>query len=317
MFILEKIPFGTCEVFRLKNDVSNEYVDVIPSFGGAILGLVLSNSGELYSLINGCIDSEELMSTGRQEYRGSKLSPFPNRVKQGKYSFEGVEYQLYPNASSEGNALHGFLFDKEFDVLEERFTRKSAELTLGYEYRGENEGFPFFYKIKINYVLNSDGFYCTTQIENLHKSIIPIADGWHPYIQLGPRADHWSLRLPSKYLLETDAGLIPTGKILETEKFQQLEPVLSEKFDTCYVLNAEAPLATVEIYNPENGLRLIFWMESGSNKYNYLQIYIPPSRESIAIEPMTCAPNAFNNGLGLIHLKPGQTIDFTFGIRLG
>jgi len=56
--------------------------------------------------------------------------------------------------------------------------------------------------------------------------------------------------------------------------------------------------------------------ETGKYKYNFLQVYTPPHRKSIAIEPMTCAPNAFNNEQGLIILAPFESFSASWGISM-
>jgi aldose 1-epimerase len=59
---------------------------------------------------------------------------------------------------------------------------------------------------------------------------------------------------------------------------------------------------------------LHYWQETGAGKYNFLQVFIPPLRHCVALEPMTCAPDAFNNGMGLARLEPGEMLKGSFGV---
>ncbi|MCJ7554163.1 MAG: hypothetical protein MUO34_09805, partial [Ignavibacteriaceae bacterium] len=69
-------------------------------------------------------------------------------------------------------------------------------------------------------------------------------------------------------------------------------------------------------YDPQQDIRLVTWQDAGEQKYNYLQIYIPPERKSISIEPMTSNVNSFNNGEGLLILEPGKIFTANYGLNI-
>jgi aldose 1-epimerase len=124
------------------------------------------------------------------------------------------------------------------------------------------------------------------------------------------------LKIPAKHKIEVDPRMIPTGVKLPADSFNQLTKIGDSELDTGFIIEAQKDVATTEIYDPDYDLHIKVWQEIGKWKYNYLQIYIPPSRESIAIEPMTCSIDAFNNKEGLIVLAPEQSVKATCGVKL-
>src|SRR4051812_21522306 len=134
MFIIEAQPFGQLTLYTLRNEDTGEYVSIVPGYGGIIhrLGL-MADSGALVELIDGYENSEQLMAEGSRSYKGSLLFPFPNRVKDGNYSFGGETYQLPLNETSRGHALHGLLFNADLEVVAQGASATGAFLILEYE----------------------------------------------------------------------------------------------------------------------------------------------------------------------------------------
>jgi aldose 1-epimerase len=136
-------------------------------------------------------------------------------------------------------------------------------------------------------------------------SAIPVVDGWHPYFRLGGKVDGWRLQIASDQMMEYDAALIPTGRYVFNDAFAEANLIGDMKLDNGFLLKEGiAPLCTLQ--NPENGLSVTFLSQAN---YPFLQLYIPDNRESIAIENLSGAPDAFNNGIGLKVLEPGGKID--------
>jgi len=110
--------------------------------------------------------------------------------------------------------------------------------------------------------------------------------------------------------------MIPTGKILAFEKFCELTKISSTELDTGFKIDAAEISMETELFDPEAFVKIKVYQEIGEKKYNFLQVYIPPTRDSIAIEPMTCNIDAFNNRDGLIVLEPGEIFEASYGVRL-
>jgi aldose 1-epimerase len=145
---------------------------------------------------------------------------------------------------------------------------------------------------------------------------MPFAEGWHPFFGFNVPVDRLFLKFSADRLILVDQRMIPTGETVRYDHFNQLKKIGDTLFDSCFKLKAGQNLHTTELYNPEKDLTVMLWQETGPKRYNFLQVYIPPSRQSIALEPMTCNINAFNNGEGLQILEPGECYEASYGIRI-
>ncbi len=178
------------------------------------------------------------------------------------------------------------------------------------------DGYPFAFETGLTFSLTDpDGMRCSTKFTNRHDQEIPLGNGYHPYFCMGTDTiDELLLEFPAMTKLDLTNG-IPTGKILCYNTFNKLTAIGTNEFDDCFRVAAENIMVS-RLYNPNNGIELQIWQETGPSRYEYLQIYTPPHRKSIAIEPMSCAPDAFNNDLGIIRLEPGESCTLSWGIRL-
>jgi aldose 1-epimerase len=317
MFQIEKEPFGKYSQYYLKNTSSGEYVSVVPSSGATINQVALAKENRVYELLDDCKTYEEFITDGKNKFKGSKLFPFPNRITDGQYSFEKKIYNFPINFPHEKNAIHGILLDSDFQIVEQLTSDSDASLTIRHLTKGNEEGYPFKMTIDIKYQLSEKGFSCTTTIENTDHQNIPVGDGWHPYFKTGSMIDNCFLSMPVECSYEVDRRMIPTGKTIKESIFVKSTRIANTKFDTAYkLLPSEDNFFTTVLEDLHQGIVLKIWQEGGNNKYNYLQIYIPPDRQSIAIEPMTCLVDAFNNKEGLIILKPLEKRSFSFGLKL-
>ncbi len=241
-------------------------------------------------------------------FKSAKLSPFVCRISEGKYEFDNIRYE-FQNKFNDGSAIHGVLADKPFKILTKTSREEEAYIVLEYHYQKEDPAYPFEYLINVRYTLKTGGrLYLDTTVKNLSKQRIPMADGWHPYFSLEGEVNDWLLSFHSKEKLAFSEKLIPLGHIVKAPDFYSPKLIGDEFFDNCFLLepDSEVPAATLE--NPANGLRLSFYPD---HTYPYLQIYTPPDRKSIAIENLSSAPDAYNNGLGLIILNPGDSQSFS------
>jgi len=312
-------PFGKFTEYRLVNNQNGSYIAVLPEYGANLNQAAIYANNGLHEILLGPEDYDKLISENKNCYKGSKLLPFPNRINHGNYAFAGESYHLYPNETARDCSLHGLVWDRPFTVESTSADNNSAKLVMNYEYNGSNEGYPWKYFVRFTFELKEHGFVCTTLLKNTDEKDIPIGDGIHPYFKTGSLIDSWVFSLPKCEILEVDDRLIPTQKVTVFTEYEHAKPFGDRKFDSCFVLDplhAKDGIATLGIQDKEKGLRLSIWQEVGTNKYNYLQIYTPPDRKSMAIEPMSCAPDAFNNSLGLIILAPNNSVEFAWGANL-
>jgi aldose 1-epimerase len=147
-----------------------------------------------------------------------------------------------------------------------------------------------------------------TEVTNHDHKLIPVADGWHPYFTLGDTVNECQLEFQSKEMLEFDEGLVPTGRLIPYQEFGSLKDFGTTWFDNCFTANFAECQPMVVFRNP----RLKIQVEiHPATSYPYLQFFTPAHRLSIAIENLSAAPDALNNGLGLKVLQPGEVAEFS------
>lgn len=220
------------------------------------------------------------------------LFPFPNRLEQGKFTHENTEYQLPITEPARENAIHGFLKNCKFEVVQV----SNNELVLHYNHTG-NEDFPFAFQFSMNYSFSEDGFSLCYTVKNNGDTSFPFGIGWHPYFQTGSM-DKAYISFQSTQTYCTNEAMIPT----RIEPFAKGKILLKNaQLDTCFdLVHNEITLATSR-----------YKLNLKAPQADYLQLFIPENRSSIAIEPMTCIPNAFNNDMGKKILEPNQSYTFT------
>ncbi len=314
MYTIKQLPFGNAHKIILKNEETGEFASILPEYGANLHELHLEKGGKLFSVLDGVQTEDEAKKN--EGYKSSKLFPFPNRLNQAKYAFNNREYQLPVNWPAEGHAIHG-LFDKvAFQIIDQEENEEHAKLILAFDYEGDIEGYPFPCTIRVGYTLHNLGLACATAVDNIGEAEMPVGDGWHPYFTLGESIDDCLLTFPACERIVVDEKMIPTGELEPYNAFEHPQSLQGVEFDTGFKLLEDEVFVEVDLYSPKQDVTLKITQSTGENQYNYLQIYTPPHRQTIAIEPMSCATDAFNNGWGVIRLKAGDTFSLAYGISL-
>ena len=254
---------------------------------------------------------------------GDVLFPFPGRIKESKYEFDGKNYQLDGAFKKDGHSIHGFVTDKEWEVEErqENFVRLSYKITKE-EY--EKNGYPFSLKIEIRYSLGDKGIKVETNITNTGEEKAPFGLGFHPYFTAGTdRVDNISLKIDAKKLVEFDDNLFPTGKMIELSgqelDYNQEKNIGDKIIDNCFTeLNYIDGICRTEISSKAG--KNIIWQDEG---FDYLQMYSADTigekfmRTGIALEPQTCTGFSFNkHEMGLKTLGPKESYKATWGVDI-
>ncbi len=309
MYQLDVSAFGDYKQYAVQNESSNNGFTIVPDVGACMLDLRFAGK----SVLDGYTTPEEL-----QENKWAKnvvLYPFPNRLKQGKYEWAGKQYQFPVNDPATGNALHGLGMQAPLRVENIEMTEHYAKITCIGQRAGDEEAYPFAYTFSVAFKMKEPGYFtCEMTFVNDDQQPIPVGFGWHPYFKLAEKVDDLELKVPACEEILIDDKMLPTGKRRAFPPFEELARIGKTNLDNCFVLKAAAGREEVRLQN--GAQQLYFWQEAGEGKFNYLQLFIPPGRQSIAIEPMTCNINAFNNGEGLIILEPGAQASAQFGFSL-
>lgn len=290
-------------VVVLKNEQQKTEA-VIYTFGGLLNNFIINAQQNIIDGFASCSDAKENITNG---FKSAKLSPFVCRVNNGEYEFQNEKYKTGKFFIG-AEAIHGLLYDAMFNIVNSGADNNSAFVTLQYVYSKKDEGFPFEYSCEITYRLKENNqLSITTTIVNKSNKEMPLSDGWHPYFKFNQLINDLLFKINAEQILEFDDKLLPTGKIFSFNEFQTLKKLSDNFFDNCFLLKNTAEPACI-IEDIKNKLRLkILRLEN----YPYLQVYTPPHRNSMAIENLSSAPDAFNNKIGLITLQPSESKTFS------
>ena len=300
--------------FCVLRDVDRDItVEIWTGWGAALKSFWLHHRGKRLNLIDGFTDPPSEAGWG---YKGVKLFPFPNRIRDGQFTFRGKRYRLPCNAKEENHAIHGLVYNRPFKLARAFSEKDRAGVLLTHQYDCGEPGYPFPFKLEILFTLHPHGvLQVETSVRNTGKTPMPLGDGWHPYFRTGGSISRLLLQFPAQMRLELDGRMIPTGRKERTDDFHSLSPIGSRHFDDCFLLAASDGWAEVRLCDPEQGLCILSRQRTGPKGYNYLQIYTPPHRQSIAVEPMTCPPDALNSGEGVLVLEAGEQIRFQWSVQ--
>jgi aldose 1-epimerase len=247
------------------------------------------------------------------------LVPWPNRLQDGAYEFAGRWHHLPRNETGTENAIHGLVRWAGWSVGVHETDRVVMEHALH-----PQPGYPFSLALSIEYALSGAGLRVTSSATNIGRDACPHGSGAHPYLTVGTDSvDTVVLRAPGRTMLRTDDRGIPVGAepVEGTEyDFREPRPIGATKLDNAYTdLERDADgLARVELRHPDGGPTVSLWLDES---YRYLELFTGDSqpsvnRRSLAVEPMTCPPNAFRTGEGVIVLEPGESTTSTWGIEV-
>jgi aldose 1-epimerase len=253
--------------------------------------------------------------------RGQVLVPWPNRVAHGRYQFGTETLQLPLGEPNLGNAIHGLVRWSGWDLLE----HGPAHVRMGHVLWPQ-AGYPFTLALELAYELSDAGLRVTIRAENAGRTPAPYGAGMHPYVraELGG-IDGSELCVGAERWLEADDRKIPTGRLLSVAgtsyDFRRSRRLQGVAMDTAFTGLARGGdgTARAELWSAGGGRRVTVWMDG---HFDYLMLFTGDGlaegerRRSIGVEPMTCAPDAFRNGLGLLVLEPGEHVSGSWGIRV-
>ncbi|MGH3012178.1 MAG: aldose 1-epimerase family protein [Gaiellaceae bacterium] len=249
--------------------------------------------------------------------RGQVLIPWPNRLEGGTYEFDGLRHQLPLTEPERGNAIHGLVREERWTIGEHEPHRVVLEHVLR-----PQAGYPFTLSLGIAYSLSGSGLRVDTTATNTGSEACPYGCGQHPYLTLGAAdVDLLVLCAPGGTVLIEDERGIPCARepVGGTEfDFRRPREIGATKLDDAFthLERGTDGLARVELRDPKSRAGLSLWVDE---RYRYLQLFtgdrLPDvQRRSIAVEPMTCPPNALRTGEDLIRLEPGESVTSAWGI---
>lgn len=281
------------------------YVAVIASVGASLRSLTYEGRDLVVPF-----EAEEV----RPAYRGVTLVPWPNRVVDGRYRFGGVDEQLPLTEPERGHALHGLAAWLDFEPVH----RESARVVLAATIEAQ-AGYPHRLAVEVEFRVDAGGLHTTVTAKNIGPDAAPYGTGPHPYLVAGGGSvDDWTLTLPAAEVLEvTPDRLIPTATAAvdaprdgDSFDFRTPRRIGATEIDHAFTglaYDAEGPDGAVQATLTDadgRGVGMAWRRECP-----WVQIHTADGsgRTGLAVEPMTCPPDAFNSGVDLIVLEPGDS----------
>ncbi|PYI65953.1 galactose mutarotase [Arthrobacter livingstonensis] len=287
------------------------YSAVIASVGASLRSLTCNGRNLVVPF-----DADQL----RPLYRGATLAPWPNRIVHGRYSFAGTEHQLPINETARGHALHGLVGWHNWNVESQRESTTTLSTAVV-----PQEGYPFHVALVLVLVLDAEGLHSTLTASNLGAQPAPYGCAPHPYLTAGVgMLDDWQLLLPAATVLEvTPDTLVPTHTTSVDAHpqfdFRQSRKIGDVAIDHAFtdLLRTDDGVAQVRLEGPDGCGTVMSWGTSCP----WVQIHTADRPEAqnhrigLAVEPMTCPPDAFNSHQDLIVLPAGESHSARWTIR--
>jgi aldose 1-epimerase len=282
---------------------------VVVEVGGGLRGYAVA--GE--SIVDGYDESELPVGSA-----GQVLAPWPNRVRDGQYTFDGVSYQLPLTEPTRHNALHGLVNWTRWTELAS--SPSSVTLTCS---PVPIPGYPWLLRLRTTWSVGSAGLTATHEATNVGPSPAPFGLGAHPYVSVpGTPLDDAVLHLPARQRLLLDARLLPIGAARvdgDEFDFTTPRPIAGVVLDSAYGGLEPGPdgRSEVTLASPDGTRSVTVWADSS---FRWWQLFTGDTlsgdrkRRSVAIEPMSCPPDALRSGRDVVTLAPGETWTGTWGI---
>ncbi len=305
-FFVTKLPSGSQVFIKYADQTA-----VITELGATLRSYQVSGTPIIWEF------AESEMPSHSQ---GQILAPWPNRLKDGSYTFDGKTMRVPINELDNHNAIHGIFRWQRFKI--EDIAENSCRLSFDSLY---TPGYPYHLSLTVEYILSETGLIVNTNVVNIGSKKLPFAIGFHPYfIADSELINMCKLTIPAKQRLVMDERQIPISSesIIDTDfdfshanKSRYIEDI---KMDDCFFdLDLDSYSRWNVIFELSSGKKTALW---GDKDFAYIMCYTGDglgidARRVLAIEPMTSPPNAFATGKNLIILEPSCSWNSSFGIN--
>lgn len=251
---------------------------------------------------------------------GAPLIPWPNRLADGRYRFDGVEHQVALTEPGKANAIHGLLRWRPWRAAE----HDDAHVVMATRLH-PTPGYPFALDVMITYLLDDRGLSVRTTATNIGDTSCPYASGQHPYLSPGHGpVDACTLQFEAGFRVDTDPQRqLPVADVpVAGTPYDFAEPrvlgdlVVDHAFGD--LRRDDDGLAWL-LLTGADGRTARLWVDWG---YRYLEVYTADGlgadreRAGLGVEPMTSPPNALASGTDLLLLQPGETATQVWGADL-
>ena len=246
---------------------------------------------------------------------GIVLVPWPNRVKDGVWQLDGAPQRLAITEPALGNASHGLLRFRPYELVERTDSSVTQRATIYPE-----AGYPFLLDTAVTHELDTEGLTVTHELTNSGSRSAPAAVGAHPYLRIGDvPAEELTVTVRAGTRFETDERRNVVGETAVAGTPYDLSTgrrVSDLDLDDGF---GDLAAGAQHVLASDDGRRVTLW---GDDSFGYVQVFThrsfatkAPGEPALAVEPMTAPANALNTGRGLRWLEPGETWRLRWGIR--
>ncbi|MBO1750880.1 aldose 1-epimerase family protein [Actinotalea sp. BY-33] len=256
---------------------------------------------------------------------GAVLAPWPNRIRDGRYTWDGVERQLDLSEPERGTALHGLAMWQRWTVLPEVDAAHRDGQAVTLELRlAPSGGYPFDLLLRVTYRLTATGLHVQTVATNLGAAAAPYGVGFHPWLSPGPGTlDECTMSLDARTRVTVDDRLLPTGTEPAAGPYdlRETRSMVGLDLDDAFVdvLRDEQGLSWVRLTGSD-GRTAAIWMDESMDTWQVCSgdhlSAVEVRRTGLAAEPMSCVADAFRTGDRLVRLEPGASHEVTWGATL-
>jgi aldose 1-epimerase len=248
---------------------------------------------------------------------GQILAPWPNRIRDGAYTFANVMQQLPLSEPANHNAIHGLTRWLRWDATDVSPSSVTVTCLIA-----PQTGYPWPVRVTTTWTLSEDGLRVDHVATNEGASACPFGLGAHPYVWLeGVPVDESTLTVPATSILLNDSRLLPIGAAkVSAGPFDFTEPraIGDARLDTAFgdVVRDDSGRSTVRLSHGDRVREV--WAD---DSFAWWQVFSGDTlhgervRRSVAVEPMTCPPDAFRSHRDVVVIEPGESWHGSWGIR--
>ena len=300
----------------------------IACHGAALLSLETPRNGTLFDVAWGYRNAAEIIARSGSHF--AILAPFGGRVGDARYRFGGHNYDLEPGVEGAAREFrHGFVRDADFAVEELLANDASAQCTLATSTIRPRPGYRFSIDLAVGFTLDASGLTLQARMRNVGDRAAPCFFGWHAYFRAGEGlADAWTLQIPARLAIQTDANLIPLpgdaayvplGRTPALD-FRAARHIGSMVLDNGFagLEDGDGGRIRTRLADPSSGFAIDVWQERGVMHAFTGDTLGAGARSAVALEPMECMADAFNRPecADNIRLEPGAERVFRCGVEL-
>lgn len=302
-------------IVTLSDDAAQTQAILVPSFGFPCVAFRVFVNGSIWNVLSEPPDPESLQTrVGR--YGVPIMYPWPNRIRDGRFTFAGREHHV-PIASRGPHAIHGLTRERAWTVEEAGTDDLGAFCrALVMTRESADDVWPWRSRLTFEYRLHGRTLDMRAEAENLGDTPMPMGFGIHPWFDVpfgsSSTRGQMEVRAPASGFWALDQTLCTTGPVHPLSEGIDLcdwTPIGEQFIDDVYTgLPLTDGRYTAEIRDPANGRIVAVHADAAFREH---VVFAPLHADVICLEPYTCTTDAFNlaaRGLdsGRVVLDPGQ-----------